>query len=181
MKFDLKRFYKETAVPLLMENFGYKNVEQVPKLLKISLNRGVGVAGTNSKELESSVEELCLIVGQRAKINRASKSVAGFKLRAGMDIGTSVTLRKDRMYTFLVKLIHIVLPRIRDFRGLASSGFDGKGNYTLGITEQLIFPELSYEDSSQIYGVDISIVTTAKTDQEAFALLKAFGMPFKSV
>ena len=181
MKFNLKRFYKKTTVPRLMEDFGYKNVEQVPKLLKISLNRGVGVAETNSKELESSVEELCLIVGQQAKINRASKSVARFKLRTGMDIGTSVTLRKDQMYTFLIKLIHIVLPRIRDFRGLASSGFDGKGNYTLGITEQIIFPELSYEDISQIYGVDISIVTTAKTDQEAFALLKAFGMPVKSV
>lgn len=181
MKLDLKRFYKETTVPLLMEDFGYKNVEQVPKLFKISVNRGVGVAGTSSKEVELSVAELGLIVGQRAKINKASKSVAGFKIRAGMEIGTSVTLRKDRMYTFLVKLIHIVLPRIKDFRGLASSGFDGKGNYTIGLTEQIIFPELSYDDISQVYGVDISIVTTAQTDQEAFSLLKSFGMPFKSV
>jgi large subunit ribosomal protein L5 len=181
MKLDLKRFYKETTVPLLMDDFGYKNVEQVPKILKISVNRGVGVAGTSSKEVELSVAELGLIVGQRAKINKASKSVAGFKIRAGMEIGTSVTLRKDRMYTFLVKLIHIVLPRIRDFRGLASNGFDGKGNYTIGLTEQIIFPELSYDDISQVYGVDISIVTTAQTDQEAFSLLKSFGMPFKSV
>jgi large subunit ribosomal protein L5 len=181
MKLDLKRFYKETTVPLLMEDFGYKNVEQVPKLFKISVNRGVGVAGTNSKEVELSVAELGLIVGQRAKINKASKSIAGFKIRTGMEIGTSVTLRKDRMYTFLVKLIHIVLPRIKDFRGLASSGFDGKGNYTIGLTEQIIFPELSYDDISQVYGVDISIVTTAQTDQEAFSLLKSFGMPFKSV
>jgi large subunit ribosomal protein L5 len=181
MKLDLKRFYKETTVPLLMDDFGYKNVEQVPKILKISVNRGVGVAGTSSKEVELSVAELGLIVGQRAKINKASKSVAGFKIRAGMEIGTSVTLRKDRMYTFLVKLIHIVLPRIRDFRGLASNGFDGKGNYTIGLTEQIIFPELSYDDISQVYGVDISIVTTAQTDQEAFSLLKSVGMPFKSV
>lgn len=181
MKFDLRRFYKETTVPRLIEDFGYKNVEQVPKLLKISVNRGVGVTGTNLKELESSVTELCLIVGQRAKINRASKSVAGFKIRAGMEVGTSVTLRKDRMYTFLLKLIHIVLPRIRDFRGLTSRGFDGKGNYNLGLTEQLIFPELSYDEITRVCGFDISIVTTAKTDQEAFSLLKSFGMPFITV
>jgi len=132
----------------------------------------------NSKELDSSLEELRLIVGQQPTINKATKSVAGFKIRDGMAIGTSVTLRKDQMYTFLTKLIHIVLPRIRDFRGINSNGFDGRGNYNLGLKEQLIFPEVSYDDVSQIRGLDISIVTTAKTDEEARALLKYLGMPF---
>jgi large subunit ribosomal protein L5 len=147
-------------------------------LVKISVNRGVGEAAKNSKELDSSLQELSLIVGQRPTINKASKSVAGFKIRDGMSIGTSVTLRKDQMYTFLTKLIHIVLPRIRDFRGINPNGFDGRGNYNLGLKEQLIFPEISYDDVTQIRGLDISIVTTAKTDEEALALLKSFGMPF---
>jgi large subunit ribosomal protein L5 len=138
----------------------------------------VGEAAKNSKELDSSLQELSLIVGQRPTINKASKSVAGFKIRDGMSIGTSVTLRKDQMYTFLTKLIHIVLPRIRDFRGINPNGFDGRGNYNLGLKEQLIFPEISYDDVTQIRGLDICIVTTAKTDEEARALLKAFGMPF---
>jgi len=178
MKLDLKNLYKQKIVPSLIEEFGYKNIEQVPKLVKISVNRGVGEAAKNSKELDSSMDELTLIVGQKPTINKASKSVAGFKIRDGMAIGTSVTLRKEQMYTFLTKLIHIVLPRIRDFRGINADGFDGRGNYNLGLKEQLIFPEVSYDDVTQIRGLDISIVTTAKTDEEARALLKSFGMPF---
>ena len=178
MKLDLKGLYKQKIVPSLIEEFGYKNIEQVPKLIKISVNRGVGEAAKNSKELDSSLDELSLIVGQRPTINKATKSVAGFKIRDGMPIGTSVTLRKDQMYTFLTKLIHIVLPRIRDFRGINPNGFDGRGNYNLGLKEHLIFPEISYDDVTQIRGLDISIVTTAKTDEEARALLKSFGMPF---
>ena len=181
MKLDLKSLYKQKIVPSLIEEFGYKNIEQVPKLVKISVNRGVGEAAKNSKELDSSMEELTLIVGQKPSINKASKSVAGFKIRDGMAIGTSVTLRKEQMYTFLTKLIHIVLPRIRDFRGINPNGFDGRGNYNLGLKEQLIFPEVSYDDVTQIRGLDISIVTTAKTDEEARALLKSFGMPFTAV
>ena len=178
MKLDLKGLYKQKIVPSLIEEFGYKNIEQVPKLIKISVNRGVGEAAKNSKELDSSLDELSLIVGQRPTINKATKSIAGFKIRDGMAIGTSVTLRKDQMYTFLTKLIHIVLPRIRDFRGINPNGFDGRGNYNLGLKEQLIFPEIFYDDVTQIRGLDISIVTTAKTDEEARALLKSFGMPF---
>jgi large subunit ribosomal protein L5 len=181
MKLDLKSSYKKKIVPALIEEFGYKNIEQVPKLVKISVNRGVGEATKNSKELDLSTQELSLIVGQKPTINKASKSVAGFKIRDGMAIGTSVTLRKDQMYTFLTKLIHIVLPRIRDFRGINPNGFDGRGNYNFGLKEQLIFPEVSYDDVNQIRGLDISIVTTAKTDEEARALLKSFGMPFTAV
>ena len=181
MKLDLQSLYKKKIVPSLIEEFGYKNIEQVPKIIKISVNRGVGEASKNSKELDSSTQELNLIVGQKPIINKASKSVAGFKIRDGMSIGTSVTLRKNKMYNFLTKLIHIVLPRIRDFRGINPNGFDGRGNYNLGLKEQLIFPEISYDDVTQIRGLDISIVTTAKTDEEARALLKSFGMPFTAV
>ena len=162
----------------MIEEFGYKNIEQVPKILKISVNRGIGEAAKNSKELDSSVQEMSLIVGQRPIINKAKKSVAGFKIRDGMSIGASVTLRQERMYNFLTKLIHIVLPRIRDFRGISPNGFDGRGNYNLGLKEQLIFPEVNYDDVTQLRGLDISIVTTARTDEEAHALLKSFGMPF---
>ena len=162
----------------MIEEFGYKNIEQVPKIVKISVNRGIGEASKNSKELDSSVNEMSLIVGQKPTVNKAKKSVAGFKIRDRMSIGTSVTLRKEQMYTFFTKLIHIVLPRIRDFRGINPNGFDGRGNYNLGLKEQLIFPEISYDDVTQIRGLDISIVTTAKTDEEARALLKSFGMPF---
>ena len=181
MKLDLKNLYKKKIVPSLIEEFGYKNIEQVPKLVKISVNRGVGEAAKNSKELDSSIDELRLILGQQPTTNKATKSVAGFKIRDGMAIGTSATLRKDQMYTFLTKLIHIVLPRIRDFRGINPNGFDGRGNYNLGLKEQLIFPEIAYDDVTQIRGLDISIVTTAKTDEEARALLKSFGMPFTAV
>ena len=178
MKLDLKSLYKQKIVPSLIEEFGYKNIEQVPKIVKISVNRGIGEAAKNSKELDASVQEMTLIVGQQPIVNKSKKSVAGFKIRDGMSIGASVTLRKDQMYTFLTKLIHIVLPRIRDFRGISPNGFDGRGNYNLGLKEQLIFPEISYDDVTQLRGLDISIVTTAKTDEEAHALLKAFGMPF---
>ena len=178
MKLDLKSLYKQKIVPSLIEEFGYKNIEQVPKIVKISVNRGIGEAAKNSKELDASVQEMTLIVGQQPIVNKSKKSVAGFKIRDGMSIGASVTLRKDQMYTFLTKLIHIVLPRIRDFRGISPNGFDGRGNYNLGLKEQLIFPEISYDDVTEIRGLDISIVTTAKTDEEARALLKSFGMPF---
>jgi len=178
MKLDLKSLYKQEIVPAMIEAFGYKNIEQVPKIVKISVNRGIGEAAKNSKELDASVKEMALIVGQQPTINKSRKSVAGFKIRDGMSVGSSVTLRKVQMYTFLTKLIHIVLPRIRDFRGIDPNGFDGRGNYNIGLKEQLIFPEISYDDVTQLRGLDISIVTTAKTDEEAYALLKAFGMPF---
>ena len=180
MKLDLKSLYKQKIVPSLIEEFGYKNIEQVPKIVKISVNRGIGEAAKNSKELDASVQEMTLIVGQQPIVNKSKKSVAGFKIRDGMSIGASVTLRKDQMYTFLTKLIHIVLPRIRDFRGISPNGFDGRGNYNLGLKEQLIFPEVNYDDVTKMRGLDISIVTTAKTDEEARALLKSFGMPFKA-
>jgi len=180
MKIDLKSLYKQKIVPFLLEEFGYKNIEQVPKIVKISINRGVGEAAKNSKDMNSSRDELLLIIGQQPKRNTARKSIAGFKIRDGMAIGTSVTLRKDQMFTFLTKLIHIVLPRIRDFRGINVTSFDGCGNYNLGLKEQLIFPEISYDDVTQIRGLNISIVTTANTDEEALALLKSFGMPFIS-
>jgi len=176
---DLKKSYREQIVPSMIKDFNYKNIEQVPKVTKISVNRGLGEATKNSKELDLSLQEIGLITGQKPTINKARKSVAGFKIRDGMPVGGSVTLRKGQMYTFLTKLIHIVLPRIRDFRGINTNGFDGRGNYNLGLTEQLMFPEISYDDVTQLHGFDISIVTTAKTDEEAFALLKGFGMPFK--
>ena len=168
MKLDLKRLYKQKIVPSMIEEFGYKNIEQVPKLVKISINRGFGEASKNSKELDASVKEMSLIIGQKPSIHKATKAIAGFKIREGMSVGASVTLRQEQMYNFLTKLINIVLPRIRDFRGISPNSFDGRGNYNLGLKEQLIFPEISYS----------SIVTTAKTDEEARALLKAFGIPF---
>jgi large subunit ribosomal protein L5 len=178
MKLDLKRLYKQKIVPSMIEEFGYKNIEQVPKLVKISINRGFGEASKNSKELDASVKEMSLIIGQKPSIHKATKAIAGFKIREGMSVGASVTLRQEQMYNFLTKLINIVLPRIRDFRGISPNSFDGRGNYNLGLKEQLICPEISYSDVTQIRGLDISIVTTAKTDEEARALLKAFGIPF---
>lgn len=179
MKKDLKVLYKEQVVPSLIKEFGYKNIEQVPKIVKISINRGVGEAAKNSKDLDSCVDEIAIISGQKPTLNVAKKSVAGFKIRDGMVVGASVTLRKEQMYTFLTKIINIVLPRIRDFRGISPNCFDGRGNYNLGLTEQLIFPEINYDDVTQLRGFDISIVTTAKTDEEALSLLKSLGMPFK--
>jgi large subunit ribosomal protein L5 len=178
---DLKVLYKEKVVPLMIKDFNYKNIEQVPKLVKISINRGLGDVSKNSKELELSLKEIATISGQQPTINKARKSVAGFKIREEMPVGGSVTLRRDRMYNFLTKLINIVLPRIRDFRGIDPNGFDGKGNYNLGLTEQLIFPEISYDQVTQMRGFDISIVTTAKTDEEALALLKNLGLPYKAI
>jgi large subunit ribosomal protein L5 len=178
---DLKTLYKETIVPSMINEFGYKNIEQVPKVIKISVNRGLGEASKNSKELDASLQEIAVITGQQPTLNKARKSVAGFKIRDGMPVGGSVTLRKEQMYTFLAKLIHIVLPRIRDFRGITPNGFDGRGNYNLGLKEQLMFPEISYDEVTQLHGFDISIVTTAKTDEEAFTLLKGLGLPFKTM
>lgn len=177
---DLKILYKEKIIPSMIQDFGYKNIEQVPKLLKISVNRGLGEASKNSKELEISLKEIATITGQNPTLNKARKSVAGFKIREEMPVGGSVTLRKEKMYTFLTKLINIVFPRIRDFRGINPNGFDGRGNYNIGLTEQLMFPEISYDEVNQLHGFDISIVTTAKTDEEALALLKGLGMPFKT-
>ena len=176
---ELKTLYREKIVPSMVTEFGYKNIEQVPKVVKISVNRGLGEASKNSKELDASLNEIALITGQQPTLNKARKSVAGFKIRDGMPVGGSVTLRKEQMYTFLTKFINIVLPRIRDFRGVNPNGFDGRGNYNIGLKEQLMFPEISYDEVNQLHGFDISIVTTAKTDEEAFALLKGFGMPFK--
>lgn len=180
MQKELKTLYREKIVPTMIKDFDYKNIEQVPKLVKISVNRGLGEAAKNSKEFDLSLKEISLITGQQPTINKARKSVAGFKIREEMPVGGSVTLRHKQMYTFLTKLIHIVLPRIRDFRGIDQNGFDGRGNYNLGLKEQLMFPEIEYDEVNQLHGFDISIVTTAKTDEEAFTLLKGLGMPFKS-
>ena len=178
---DLKALYKEKIIPSMVKDFGYKNIEQVPKLVKISINRGLGEASKNSKELENSLKEIATIAGQQPTINKARKSVAGFKIREEMPVGGSVTLRREQMYNFLTKLVNIVLPRIRDFRGINPNGFDGRGNYNLGLTEQLMFPEISYDEVTQLHGFDIAIVTSAKTDEEALALLKGLGMPFKTL
>lgn len=175
----LKTTYQETIVPKLKEQFNYRNIHQVPKIVKVTLNRGLGEAATNAKALESSLTEIGLIAGQKPVVTRAKKAIAGFKIREGMPVGIMVTLRGDRMYAFLDRLINLALPRIRDFRGISPKSFDGRGNYSLGVREQLIFPEIEYDRIDQIRGMDISIITTAKTDEEGRALLKAFGMPFR--
>jgi len=161
-----------------MEQFNYKNIHKVPKITKITVNRGLGEASKSNKILDTSVQELASITGQRPIITKARKSVAGFKIRDGMPVGMAVTLRKHLMYSFLERFIHLSLPRIRDFKGVSVKGFDGRGNYNLGIKEQLIFPEIEYDKVDQIRGMDISITTTAITQQEGIALLKALGMPF---
>lgn len=178
MNKSLKEIYYQDVIPGLIEQFNYTNIHQVPKITKITLNRGLGEASKNNKILEASIKEFELISGQHPLINKARKSVAGFKIREGMPVGISVTLRKKLMYTFLEKLIHLSLPRIRDFRGVSVKSFDGRGNYNLGIKEQLIFPEIEYDQVDQVRGLDISITTTAKTQQEGIALLRALGMPF---
>ncbi|GFN36919.1 50S ribosomal protein L5 [Tepidimicrobium xylanilyticum] len=175
----LKEKYKNEVVPALMERFQYKNIMEVPKLEKIVLNMGIGGAKDNPKALESAVNEMALISGQRPVVTHAKKSIANFKLRAGMKVGVKVTLRGDKMYDFLDKLMNISLPRVRDFRGVSSSSFDGRGNYALGIREQLIFPEIDYDMVEGIRGMDIVIVTTAKTDEEAKVFLELMGMPFR--
>ncbi|MGB8701502.1 MAG: 50S ribosomal protein L5 [Thermosynechococcaceae cyanobacterium] len=179
MTIRLKQLYQETAVPKLREQFNYQNVHEVPKVLKVTVNRGLGEAAQNAKALENTLNEIAVITGQRPVVTRAKKAIAGFKIRQGMPVGVMVTLRRDRMYAFLDRLVNLALPRIRDFRGVNPKSFDGRGNYTLGVREQLIFPEISYDRIDQIRGMDISIITTARTDEEGRALLKALGMPFR--
>ncbi|MCU0550834.1 MAG: 50S ribosomal protein L5 [Leptolyngbya sp. Prado105] len=175
----LKTAYQEKVVPKLTEQFSYTNIHQVPKVVKITVNRGLGEASQNAKALEASVNELAIITGQKPVVTRAKKAIAGFKIRQGMPVGVMVTLRADRMYNFLDRLMNLALPRIRDFRGISPKSFDGRGNYTLGLREQLIFPEIEYDSIDQIRGMDISIITTANTDEEGRALLKEMGMPFR--
>ncbi len=175
----LKEMYNKTIVPSLREKFNYKNVMSVPKLEKIVVNIGVGDASSNSKLLDAAMADLEAITGQKPVATKAKKSIAGFKLRQGQAIGCKVTLRGEAMYNFLDKLISITLPRVRDFRGISSKSFDGRGNYTLGLTEQLIFSEIEYDNVVKVRGMDIVFVTTAKTNEEALGLLEGFGMPFK--
>lgn len=176
---ELKQRYQGEISPSLMEKFSYKSVMQVPKIEKIVINMGVGDAVQNSKALDSAVEELSLLAGQQPIITKAKKSIAGFRLREGMPIGAKVTLRGERMYEFLQKLVAVSLPRVRDFRGISNKAFDGRGNYTLGVKEQLIFPEINYDKVSKVRGMDIVIVTTVNTDEEARELLTQLGMPFQ--
>lgn len=176
---ELKQIYLEQVVPSMMEKFNYDSVMQVPKIEKIIINMGVGDAVQNSKLLDNAVEELTLIAGQKPVVTRAKKSIAGFRLREGMPIGAKVTLRGERMYEFLQKLIRVALPRVRDFRGVSNKAFDGRGNYTLGVKEQLIFPEIDYDKVNKVRGMDIAIVTTSNTDEEARELLTQLGMPFQ--
>ena len=176
----LKETYKNEIVPELVRQFGYRNPMQVPRLEKIVVNIGVGDAIQNVKLLDNAVEELSAVAGQRPVVTRARKSIANFKLRAGMAIGCKVTLRRERMYEFLDRLINASMPRIRDFRGVSGRGFDGRGNYCIGIREQIIFPEVNYDKIEEIHGLGITIVTTAETDEEAKALLALMGMPFRN-
>jgi large subunit ribosomal protein L5 len=175
----LKERYRQEAVPALRAKFNYASVMQVPKVEKVVVNMGVGDAIANSKALDAAVAEMAQITGQRPIINKAKKSIAAFKVRKGMSIGCSVTLRGDRMYDFLDRLFNTALPRVRDFRGISTRGFDGRGNYTLGVREQLIFPEIEYDKVEKVRGMDVTIVTTAKTDEEAKGLLSLLGMPFR--
>jgi large subunit ribosomal protein L5 len=176
----LKQRYEEEIRDGLKQELGYTSIMQVPRIEKITLNMGVGEAKTNAKALDSAIEELTTIAGQRAQTRRATKSIAGFKIREGMPIGAKVTLRGAYMYEFLDRLVSIALPRIRDFRGLSPRSFDGRGNYSLGIREQIIFPEINYDDVDSVRGLDVAITTTAKTDDEALALLRELGLPFRS-
>lgn len=175
----VKEFYFQECVPQLMKEFGYKNIMQVPKITKIVLNMGLGEAVQNPKIVESAVQELTAIAGQKAVVTKARRSIATFKLREGMPIGCRVTLRGDRMYDFFAKLVNIALPRVRDFRGVSLKAFDGRGNYALGIKEQIIFPEIDYDKIDKIKGLNIAITTTAETDDEGRFLLRALGMPFR--
>ncbi|MDO5491265.1 MAG: 50S ribosomal protein L5 [Bacillota bacterium] len=175
----LKETYKNDVFPALKEKFSYDNVMEVPKLEKVTLNMGLGEAKENAKVLESAVEEISLITGQRPIVTKARKSIANFKVRAGMPVGAKVTLRGDNMYVFLDKLFNIALPRVRDFKGVSRNSFDGRGNYSMGVREQLIFPEINYDKVETIKGMNIVFTTTAKTDEEAAALLEGLGMPFE--
>jgi len=176
----LKEIYIKEVIPQLMKKFGYRNVMEVPRLEKITLNMGLGEAIQNIKILDAAVEELTLIAGQRAVVTKAKRSIAAFKLREGMPIGVMVTLRRNRMYEFFDKLVNVALPRVRDFRGVSPKAFDGRGNYTLGIREQIIFPEINFDKIDKVKGLNVSIVTTAKTDEEGKELLQLLGMPFRS-
>ena len=175
----LKEKFNTEITPALMSKFNYKSIMEVPKLEKIVINMGVGEAVANAKALDTAVEELATITGQKPVVTRAKKSIAGFRLREGMPIGAKVTLRGERMYEFIDKLISVSLPRVRDFRGISKKSFDGRGNYTLGVKEQLIFPEIDYDKVNKVRGMDIVIVTTANTDEEARELLTQVGMPFQ--
>lgn len=175
----LKEKYNKEIVKSLMDEFKYKSIMEVPKLEKIVVNMGVGEADHDDKFMEAAVKDLELITGQKVVVTKAKKSIAGFKIREGQSIGCKVTLRGENMYNFLEKLVRIALPRVRDFRGISKSAFDGKGNYTLGIKEQLIFPEIDYDNVVKVMGMDIVLVTTAKTNEEGLALLSAFGLPFR--
>ncbi|SHK91810.1 LSU ribosomal protein L5P [Desulfatibacillum alkenivorans DSM 16219] len=175
----LRTEYLENVAPKLQEEFGYSNAMQIPRLSKVVLNMGLGEAIQNNKILEGAVDELTLISGQKPVVTKAKKSIAAFKLREGMPIGVTATLRRDRMYDFLNKLVNVTLPRVRDFRGISPKAFDGRGNYTLGIREQIIFPEINYDRIDKVKGLNITIVTTAKTDDEGRRLLTLLGMPFR--
>ncbi len=176
----LNDIYKKDVVPKLMEKFRYRNPMQVPKIEKVIINMGLGEAIDNVKILDTAAEEMALIAGQKPVITRARKSISNFKLRAGVSIGVKVTLRRDRMYYFLDKLMAVALPRVRDFKGVSPKGFDGRGNYTLGIKEQIIFPEINYDKIDKIKGMNVTIVTTARTDEEGLELLRLLGMPFRA-
>ena len=175
-----RKLYHEEVVPYLMKHFGYKNINECPRLVKITINNGLGDIKDNAKSVQIAQQELAQIAGQKPALTKAKKSVANFKVRVGMNVGVKVTLRQDRMYDFFDKLVSIALPRIRDFKGVPSKSFDGRGNYAMGVKEQLIFPEIQYDQVEKVRGFDICIVTTAKTDEEARELLKAMGMPFKA-
>ena len=179
MKKDLKILYREKIVPSLKKEFGYTNIEAVPKLVKITINRGVGEASKNAKDLDTSAQELSLITGQKPRVNTAKKSVASFKIRDGMSIGLSTTMRREKMYNFLSKLIHMDLPRIRDFRGISPNCFDGRGNYNFGIKEHLVFPEIDFNTIEKMFGLNVTVTTTAKSDEEALMLLKLYGFPLR--
>jgi len=177
----LKKLYSQAIIPKLAEQFNYKNTLQVPRIEKIVINRGLGDASQNTKLLDSSLNELTLIAGQKGIVTRSKKAIAGFKLRQKMPVGISITLRGEKMYGFLDRLINLALPRIRDFQGINPKSFDGHGNYSFGLEEQLMFPEIDYDKIDQIRGMDISLITSSKNDQEGLALLKQFGMPFQVV
>ncbi len=176
----IKEKYLKEVVPALMEEFKYKNHMQVPRILKISLNQGLGIAITDRKHIDTGINEMTMIAGQKAVSTKSKKDISNFKLRKGNPVGVRVTLRGDKMYEFLDRLISVSLPRVRDFRGINDKGFDGRGNYTMGITEQIIFPEIDIDKVARINGMDITFVTSAPNDREAYALLKAFGLPFKN-
>ncbi len=176
----LKEKYEKEITPALMKEFGFKNVMQVPKVVKVVVNVGLGEAIQNPKLMDGAVKEIGDITGQKAVVKKAKKSIAAFKLREGMSVGCSVTLRRDRMWEFLDRLLNVALPRIRDFKGVSGKAFDGRGNYTLGLKEQFIFPEIDYDKVEMVHGMDISIVTSARTDEEGKALLRHIGMPFRN-